>query len=463
MSLIKAEINKLLDLFNQGLFREVLRKSDDLIKEFSSEKFLFKLQGVCHMELNEFALAEKKFKEFLVLDQNDPEIFNNLGILFHRQSQYQKSLTNFTKAISLDKNYFNAFNNLGCLFRDYGLFNDAIKTFRDGLAINSENVELHQNLSHCLLITRQFGTGSLEYNWRWTINQIIEKNSLLNSKKMWDGKDYNIRLLLWREQGLGDEIFFLNFLRNLRKKIKEIKVIIDRRLKNIYEESFPEITFYVEQKNLLKADFDYHLPIGNLIEVLHHREDFLSYKNTPYLLSNKHKVNSFREELPKEKKIIGIAWKTLNKAGTLDSKSIDISIFGKLLKDKNCVIVPLQYGDVQSELGILRDRYGLEIFEFPKVNRWSDIDGLAALIDSCHLVISSSNSIVHLAGALKKPTKAFLPLVPSFWWSDDGKENAWYESVQLYRQKELESWSEPYYDIKNDIEIFFDTNVYRDI
>ena len=53
---------------------------------------------------------------------------------------------------------------------------------------------------------------------------------------MWDGKDYNIRLLLWREQGLGDEIFFLNFLRNLRKKIKEIKVIIDRRLKNIYED-----------------------------------------------------------------------------------------------------------------------------------------------------------------------------------------------------------------------------------
>ena len=81
------------------------------------------------------------------------------------------------------------------------------------------------------------------------------------------------------------------------------------------------------------------------------------------------------------------------------------------------------------------------------------------MIDSCHLVISSSNSIVHLAGALKKPTKAFLPLVPSFWWSDDGKENAWYESVKLYRQKELESWSEPYYDIKNDIEIFFDSNV----
>ena len=109
-------------------------------------------------------------------------------------------------------------------------------------------------MSHCLLITRQFETGSLEYNWRWAINQIIEKNSLINSKKMWDGKDYNIRLLLWREQGLGDEIFFLNFLRNLRKKIKEIKVIIDRRLKNIYEESFPEITFYVEQKNLLKVD-----------------------------------------------------------------------------------------------------------------------------------------------------------------------------------------------------------------
>ena len=119
----------------------------------------------------------------------------------------------------------------------------------------------------------------------------------------------------------------------------------------------------------------------------------------------------------------------------------------------------MQYGDVQSELEVLRNVYGLEIFEFPSVDRWTDIDGLAALIDVCHLVISSSNSIVHLAGALRKPTKVFLPLAPSFWWFDKGKKSAWYESVQLYRQKKLESWSEPYYDIKRDIEIFFDTDV----
>ena len=459
MNLIQEEINKLLDLFNQGLFGEVLRKSGHLIKEFPAEKFIVKLQGVCHMELNEFSLAEKKFKEFVVLDENDPEIFNNLGILFHRQFQYQKSLTNFRKAISLDKNYFNAFNNLGCLFRDFGLFNEAIKTYKDGLVINQQNVELHQNLSHCLLITGQFEEGSQEYNWRWPISQIIEKNSLLNSKKMWDGKNTNVRLLLWREQGLGDEIFFLNFLRNLRKKIKKIKVIIDRRLKTIYENSFPEITFYTEQKNILKDDFDFHLPIGNLIATLHHYQDFLNYKSFPYLFSDQNKVNSLKAELPKEKKIIGIAWKTLNEAGEIDSKSIDISIFGELFKDKNCIIVPLQYGDVESDLEALRNIFGLEILEFPSICRWSDIDGLAALIDVCDLVISSSNSIVHLAGALRKPTKVFLPLVPSFWWLDEGKKTAWYDSVQLYRQKELESWSEPYYDMKSDIENFFDTGV----
>ena len=184
MNLIQAEINKLLDLFNQGLFRDVIRKSDDLIKKFPAEKFIVKLQGVCHLELKEFALSERKFKECLLLDENDPEIFNNMGILFHRQFQYQKSLKNFAKAISLDKNYFNAFNNLGCLFRDFGLFNEAIKTYRDGLVINQQNIELHQNLSHCLLITGQFEEGSREYNWRWPISQIIKKNSLLNSKKI---------------------------------------------------------------------------------------------------------------------------------------------------------------------------------------------------------------------------------------------------------------------------------------
>ena len=107
----------------------------------------------------------------------------------------------------------------------------------------------------------------------------------------------------------------------------------------------------------------------------------------------------------------------------------------------------------------LRNIFRIEILEFPSICRWSDIDGLAALIDVCDLVISSSNSIVHLAGALRKPTKVFLPLVPSFWWFDEGKKTAWYDSVQLYRQKELESWSEPYYDMKSDIENFCDTDV----
>ncbi len=368
-------------------------------------------------------------------------------------------MKNFTKAISLDKNYFNAFNNLGCLFRDYGLFDDAIKTFRDGLALNQQNVELHQNLSHCLLITRQFELGSKEYNWRWPIDQLVRNNALLNSKNIWDGRDLNVRLLLWREQGLGDEIFFLNFLRNLRKKVKEIKVIIDRRLKTIYEKSFPEVKFYSKQKDILKDDFDFHLPIGNLIESLHHYEDFLNYKSFPYLFSDQNKVISLKAEIPKEKKVIGIAWKTLNEAGEIDSKSIDISIFGNLLKDKNCIIIPLQYGDVKSELEVLKNIFELKVIEFSAINRWFDIDGLAALIDACDLVISSSNSIVHLAGALRKPTKVFLPLVPSFWWFDKGNKSAWYDSVQLYRQKKLESWSEPYYDIKRDLEIFFDTDV----
>jgi len=453
---IENEIDRVVTLFNEGSFWESINQSNDLLKEYPLEKFLIKLQGACYLELNEFVLSEKKCLEYLTLDKEDPDIYNNLGILYHKQRKYDQSIKNFNKAISLNKYYVNAFNNLGCLYRDYGFFDKAIKAFSQGIEIDPNSVEMHQNLSHCLLLTGQLDLGLKEYNWRWQLKRIVENNFLLKSKKLWDGKQTNIRLLLWREQGLGDEIFFLNFLRNLKAKIKQIIVIVDRRLKTIYQKSFPEISFFIEQKNITRDDFDVHLPIGDLMQVLYANEDFLSYTNSRYLLSDVNRVKSFKSKAPLGKTVIGIAWKTLDERGNIDSKSVDIRYFGKLLENKNCLIVPLQYGNIRNELKILKNEFGLEIAEYSSIDRWADIDSLAALTDMCDLVISSSSSIVHLAGALNKYTWVFLPMVPSFWWSELKKDSVWYKSVKLYRQKKIETWEEPYYDMQSDLKDFFD-------
>ncbi|QKV57590.1 MAG: hypothetical protein HT580_10385 [Dechloromonas sp.] len=55
----------------------------------------------------------------------------------------------------------------------------------------------------------------------------------------------------------------------------------------------------------------------------------------------------------------------------------------------------------------------------------------AALITEMDLVITVDTSVVHIAGALGKPTWLLLPYRYDWRWGLEGEENSWYESVQV--------------------------------
>jgi hypothetical protein len=64
------------------------------------------------------------------------------------------------------------------------------------------------------------------------------------------------------------------------------------------------------------------------------------------------------------------------------------------------------------------------------------------LIDACDLVISISNTTVHLAGALGKNTWLLLQKIPDWRWGIDVDECLWYPNTRLIRQNEMGNWIE---------------------
>ena len=74
----------------------------------------------------------------------------------------------------------------------------------------------------------------------------------------------------------------------------------------------------------------------------------------------------------------------------------------------------------------------------------NDIDGLAALITACDLVVTVSNSTAHLAGALGTPTLLLLPQSRGrlWYWFNDRNDSPWYPSMRIERQKVGQSWKE---------------------
>jgi len=101
--------------------------------------------------------------------------------------------------------------------------------------------------------------------------------------------------------------------------------------------------------------------------------------------------------------------------------------------------VNLQYGEVDAEIEQVRAT--APIHSWSDANPLIDLDFFAAQIAALDLVISVSNTTVHMAGALGKPVWALLQRVPHWWWKMAGTTTQWYPAVQLFRQQEAGQWA----------------------
>ena len=135
----------------------------------------------------------------------------------------------------------------------------------------------------------------------------------------------------------------------------------------------------------------------------------------------------------------------------MNRKNIPLRDLSKIFKGVDVTLLNLQYGDVDKEIEEFEKETGLEVLQCSTVDNREDLDGLAALIEVCDLVVSTSNVTIHLAGALAKDTWVMLPYVANFWWLLDRTDSIWYPSLKLYRQKKFNDWEEPLKKTRRDL------------
>ena len=128
-----------------------------------------------------------------------------------------------------------------------------------------------------------------------------------------------------------------------------------------------------------------------------------------------------------------------------------------ILQLKNISFINLQYGNTVSEIKSFKDSHGIQVHKFESINLYDDIESLAALIDSCSAIVTTSNTTAHLSGALGKSTLLLLPrAVGKFWyWHSQSNQSIWYPSVRIFQQKVDGDWTYPISELKNFLEDFF--------
>ena len=105
-------------------------------------------------------------------------------------------------------------------------------------------------------------------NWRRQCDNFpFEKRDF--PQPFWEGTDPKDKsILVWTEQGIGDEIMFSSILPDLLNRNANVIVESDTRMVSLFQRSFPKTRFIPRQNppnsQLLNTTVDYQTPIGSL-------------------------------------------------------------------------------------------------------------------------------------------------------------------------------------------------------
>ncbi|NBT43162.1 MAG: hypothetical protein EBT20_22385, partial [Alphaproteobacteria bacterium] len=299
------------------------------------------------------------------------------------------------------------------------------------------------NKSLYWLLLGDFKTGWPLYEWRWKSEKHIGE-PITTSKPLWNNQDSK-NVLLWAEQGIGDEIMFASLIRELHAKCAKLIVQCDPRLIPLFKRSFPkDIEFYDKNDLVPESLYEFHIPMGSLAQILRPSIESFAKGAKPYLFCQNEQAFELRKRITgnKDSTLIGISWSSKSTIPAARHRNISLADIARLLNKPGTTLVSLQYGDVSNEIDDLKKHHNIDVIEVSDIDIYNNIDGLSALISACDHVVSTDNATVHLAGALGADTHVLLPVNQDWRWGLESSKSYWYETLKLYRQETLGEWNQ---------------------
>jgi tetratricopeptide (TPR) repeat protein len=304
--------------------------------------------------------------------------------------------------------------------------------------------ERRMDLSQLRLQCMDFARGWSDYEARFR-TKAYGSAPLATSLPRWDGHRSASRLLIWGEQGLGDQILHGSMLQDAASLPQPVSVALDPRLAGLFQRSFPGLRVISGLEGLSESGYDEQVPIGSLGQTFRRSVEDFARSRTGWLRADPDRVAEVRAGagLPAGRRV-GISWRSLNaRIGT--DKSIALEALATALAGIGVSLVDLQYGSTPEELERCRESTGVPIHRVPGVDLREDLEGVAAIISACDAVVTISNTVAHLAGALGRPTLLLLPRVAGriWYWTEVDGRSLWYRSVRILRQDVQGDWSTP--------------------
>ena len=365
----------------------------------------------------------------------------NLGFAFKKLKQNQKAIKYYEKALKINPSSYEGWFNIANLYNMENRINDAISASNICCKIRPNNPETQYFLSLDYMKAKNYAKGLPLFENRFSKKVAVESlrrtnPSIIRDDNEWNGHNIkNKDILVFSEAGFGDNIMFLRYLPLVAKRCKKLTFMCQNNLtellKNNKHLGFDELidTFIPNTK----VDADVYASILSLPYLLGLKGNDVFANREGYIVPDMDMVEDFRQKYFDNDKIkVGIKW------------------HGNTFFDRERVI-PAEYFNRLIDLGNAQ-YYSFQTFEgSEEINKLNpsiidigkdltNFNQTAAALRNLDLVICNDTSLVHLAGAMRVPCWVMLPYNTNWRWHTDLSNCDWYESVKLFRQKNIDDW-----------------------
>ncbi len=378
---------------------------------------------------------------------DDPDVLTALGNTLFYLGEVDEALGHFRRACELRPDWAVAWTNIGTMLYASNDTAAAIAAHDRAVELEPESAQFRTRRSAALLQQGNLGEGWEQYDHRLDNEPPLRR---WNGTPQWDGAPLGDRtLLVYREQGIGDEIMFAGCLVDLLATNAALIIETDPRVVGLFARSFPDAVVRQQTDDCLATDdrpeptapdADAVIAMGSLAR--HLRRSVPAFAPAPngYLRADARLAAHWAERLTRAGRgpTIGISWRSMVRTSERRLEYSRLDEWRDILTVGGVQFVLLQYDDCEREVVDAERRFGVTIHRWRDLDLKDDFEGTAAMMANLDLVVAPRNAVTMLAGALGVPTLAVGNIGD---WSECGTgQLPWFASVECVNRTVRQPW-----------------------
>ena len=375
----------------------------------------------------------------------------NIGVAANLAGDTESAEIAYRQALSLDPRCVAALTNLAELLTRSDNFDQALELLDQARALAPNDANIRYNRGEVLLTLGRLTEGWPELNYgerHRPDRQQVFKHKL----PRWRGEPLQGKsILLSCEQGIGDQVRFLNCVAPIIRQAQSVVIETDPRLVPALSRTYPEAK--VRAFNVVKQNnrhiFRYDWPVNQL-----------DYSST--MLNLFEQLCPDLGNLPEQRKLqidpsldkkwlqrtapqpgqlnVGLCWRSSIKSLRRQQQYAAIEEWEPVFRQPGLRFFSLMYDDCREEVARAKEKFGVEIILFDDLDYHDDIEQVLALTAQMDVVVATHSAAASFAGALEIPT--WMPVKNRLWDMLGTDTMAMVPSIHPVLQGAADNWEE---------------------